>query len=143
MKTREEKLKSRRAFYRANRDRILAAHREYAGKHREKKRESLARWRKRFPERAREISRKANSKLYGITIESKKALVAAQKGRCAVCGDGFVTSKNTHVDHVHGSNPTAIRGILCRACNVGLGNFKDSPERLIKAAAYILKFQNK
>lgn len=80
---------------------------------------------------------------YGITPEVKQILHTAQNGCCAICNTPFPSKFNTHVDHVHDSNPPVIRGLLCQQCNIGLGNFKDSPERLIAAAAYLLKFQNK
>jgi hypothetical protein len=52
---------------------------------------------------------------------------------CEVCGD--VPVKNLALDHCHETG--IVRGLLCQACNTGIGHFKDSPERLRKAAAYL------
>jgi hypothetical protein len=40
-----------------------------------------------------------------------------------------------HVDHCHQTGH--VRALLCTGCNSGLGAFRDSPERLREAAAYI------
>jgi hypothetical protein len=40
-----------------------------------------------------------------------------------------------HIDHCHTSN--RVRGLLCHNCNVGIGNFKDAPDLLRSAAAYL------
>jgi hypothetical protein len=37
----------------------------------------------------------------------------------------------------------AVRGLLCGNCNKGLGLFKDSPERMVKAAKYINENQSR
>lgn len=42
-----------------------------------------------------------------------------------------------HVDHNHITGE--IRGLACRAHNVGLGMFGDNWKQLIKAANYLLK----
>lgn len=39
------------------------------------------------------------------------------------------------VDHCHKSKQ--IRGLVCHRCNVGLGYFRDDPELLRAAAAYL------
>jgi hypothetical protein len=40
-----------------------------------------------------------------------------------------------HVDHCHISGK--VRGVLCQNCNLGLGHFHDTPEKLERAAAYL------
>lgn len=90
------------------------------------------------PERRRLAQLKCR---HGITAEELSRRMTEQKSCCAVCEEPFLNSKNTHIDHIHGSNPRVIRGILCQHCNTGLGQFKDSPEKLAKAVAYLKKFQ--
>jgi hypothetical protein len=72
---------------------------------------------------------------YGITSEEKNKKIDQQSNSCAICKNLFVGVLDTHVDHCH-TNKT-IRGILCRACNIGLGKFNDSPILLQRAIHYI------
>ncbi len=55
---------------------------------------------------------------YGMTEEQYQRVLKEQDGRCACCRDEFVGTP--HVDHVHGSNPIVVRGLLCRFCNAGM-----------------------
>lgn len=74
--------------------------------------------------------------MYGISPEEYEKLLSKQEGVCAICK---VTSeeykKNFHVDHCHKTGK--IRGLLCQKCNLGLGQFKDSPEFLLSAVEYL------
>ena len=72
---------------------------------------------------------------YGITWNQRDRLLALQEDRCAICSDELTNSKTRHIDHCHKSG--TVRGILCASCNLGLGNFKDDPDRLMAAAAYL------
>ncbi len=79
---------------------------------------------------------------FKITGEEYDALLAAQGGVCAICGqDGTKRHARTgnavlmHVDHDHATGK--VRGILCSACNTSLGLFHDDPVLLRAAAAYI------
>lgn len=73
---------------------------------------------------------------FGITPEKVTEILAAQGGKCLVCKVELeVPHKHTHVDHDHATDK--VRGILCHHCNVGLGHFRDQPELLRAAAAYL------
>lgn len=68
---------------------------------------------------------------YGLTVEQAVELVEAHQGFCAICG----APDANDIDHDHGTGN--VRGILCRNCNLGLGHFKDSVERLKEAIIYL------
>lgn len=69
-------------------------------------------------------------KMYGLTVDELMLLDIGTT--CDLCG-----ARAQHVDHDHASGRT--RGFLCGACNMGLGQFKDSPSLLRKAAAYLVR----
>lgn len=81
---------------------------------------------------------------YGVTLARYDELLASQNGGCAICG-AFESSDGSSlaVDHDHACCPGSkscgrcVRGLLCRACNQGLGNYEDSPDRLRVAAVYL------
>lgn len=75
--------------------------------------------------------------LYGITPDQFDERLNRQGGGCAICGGpSSSVGKSLSVDHDHGDG--SIRGILCNGCNLGLGHFDDSPDKLMSAAAYLL-----
>ncbi|MEV4438521.1 endonuclease VII domain-containing protein [Streptomyces sp. NPDC049577] len=79
---------------------------------------------------------------FGITAEDYDRWVAMQHGRCAICnGPPSGRWKRLHVDHCHQSGH--VRGLLCQACNRGLGYLNDSPELLRRAARYLMAGESK
>ena len=79
---------------------------------------------------------------FGITIEQYDAMLEEQKGVCAICGQKNTVIDNRTgkirmlaVDHCHRSGH--VRKLLCQQCNQGLGNFRDDPVLLRKAADYL------
>jgi hypothetical protein len=85
---------------------------------------------------------------YGITQEDYMLMLEAQKGVCKICGnpprlkDHKVNKDNStylHVDHDHTTG--RVRGLLCGRCNKGLGQFRDNPEFLAKAALYVRSYR--
>lgn len=71
-----------------------------------------------------------------VSIDSELyvEMMIDQSDRCAICKKKATTRKLA-VDHSHITGQ--IRGLLCGACNVGLGMFKDNPAFLIRALEYL------
>jgi len=100
--------------------------------------------RKKHPTRYRMYDLK---KRFRLSPEAYYSLLESQDGKCAGCGseDSGEESGSWHVDHDHNccankSGRTCgkcVRGILCRWCNMALGNAKENSSRLRGLADYI------
>lgn len=78
--------------------------------------------------------RRMNSRARIRKSTLKRPRFQEQDGRCAICNVP-IEIKSAHLDHDHITG--RIRGMLCRDCNWGLGNFKDSIESLRRAIQYL------
>lgn len=68
-------------------------------------------------------------------------MYAAQDGRCAICRKSETElGRSLSVDHWH-TGDKRVRQLLCAECNRGLGVFKDNPDLLREAAAYLERHQ--
>lgn len=69
--------------------------------------------------------------------EAREARLVEQDHKCAICADDLTTinSKLVHLDHNHKTDQ--IRGVLCKHCNVGIGNFKEDGALMLKAIRYL------
>lgn len=74
------------------------------------------------------------ARTYGLSAEGYSALLAHQGGVCAICRGA--RRYRLHVDHDHATG--AVRGLLCKADNRLLAVVRDNPERLQRAAAYLV-----
>ena len=74
---------------------------------------------------------------YGITLKEYEELIQEQNNVCAICGQVCSTGKKLAIDHDHTTGK--VRGLLCKNCNVALGQFKDSVDVLQKAIKYLEK----
>lgn len=73
---------------------------------------------------------------YGIKLTEYNKLLLEQSNKCAICGYEFgQVQGDTYVDHCHSTG--GVRGLLCRACNAGIGQLKDSVDLLHKAITYL------
>lgn len=71
-----------------------------------------------------------------MTEEQYADLLQQQDHKCAICGLAAGASKQRlAVDHNHATGQ--VRGLLCRRCNLGIGQLKDSVELLRKAIDYL------
>lgn len=94
------------------------------------------------PER-REINLRQNLAQYGLTPDVYRAMLAAQGGLCAICGeaphpDGIKASSRLHVDH---DATGKVRALLCTRCNRGIGYMRDRPNLLRLAAEYVERYR--
>lgn len=96
------------------------------------------------PAHTRNIVRKSHFKTkYGLSLEDREAMRVSQNNKCLLCESDFPILQNPKrsqipcVDHSHTTGK--VRGLLCSGCNFGLGQFKDSVERLQKAISYLQK----
>jgi hypothetical protein len=84
----------------------------------------------------RERARAAHLKrAYGISIQEYEAILTAQGGGCAICGEPARERSPLHVDHDHRTGQ--IRGLLCFKHNNALGDFDDDPYLLRAALRYV------
>jgi hypothetical protein len=75
-------------------------------------------------------------KSFGITVEQYDAMLARQRGACAICRIRSTDSpRRLHVDHDHKSG--RVRGLLCYRCNTGIGVFLEDSARLRAAIRYL------
>lgn len=93
-------------------------------------------------ERHREASRRSSLKRYGITQEVFDEMYNNQNGKCKICstevlkiGELGDLARVACVDHCHDSGK--VRGILCRACNSGIGHLRDDVNILKLAIEYL------
>ncbi len=95
-------------------------------------------WRANNPDRVKNTDLK---KSYGITLDDYNRMLKEQDYKCAICtlpNDAVCGSGGPRamcVDHDHATGK--VRGILCDACNRGLGKLKDSVDNLQWAINYL------
>lgn len=117
-------------------------------------------WRKNNPDRIKELNEKHREtrrnyyqrpdvklrnrmryieKTFGIKYSLYEELNEKQGGLCAICGREETSAANTYlaVDHCHATG--IIRGLLCSACNIGIGLFREQIEILEKAKQYLIE----
>jgi hypothetical protein len=78
-------------------------------------------------------------KNYRLTTFQFNEMWEEQNGKCAICCNSMAPrgrkADAVTVDHNHATGE--VRGLLCRACNHGIGNLKDNPDVLANAAKYL------
>lgn len=99
------------------------------------------RWAAKRSEQRHLLNRKSRLHRRHTTFDEYLMLFDAQDGKCAICqgiDPGSTQGRKRRyfcVDHCHETG--RIRGLLCAMCNAGLGMFRDRPERMTAAIAYL------
>ena len=113
-------------------DRARAATKRWREAHREDVNRLAQSWRQRNPEKNAAAIRK---RTYGITDDEFQERRRTQDNRCAICQEVFTKTPCVDHDHVTGKN----RDLLCRFCNLVLGNARDSILVLERSIQYLRK----
>lgn len=101
-------------------------------------RKAARKWELENPLLRKQASRKGwLDRNYDLTPAQYDELLAAQKGRCAICGALEARGRNNVMQVDHRPGTKSVRGLLCNHCNAGLPRFKDDPQRLRAAARYL------
>jgi len=116
-----------------------ATHKEqksrYRAEYEEANKEQLTQYRKEYQQANREQKRVYKlAKRYGLTAKMWTFLYQQQRGVCAICDKPFADN-DCVVDHCHVTGK--VRGLLCRRCNAGLGQFDDCADRVLKVHQYL------
>lgn len=99
-------------------------------------------WRINNPNKAEKKRLRDILRRYDITEKQYNELFKFQKGKCAICGTHQKNlNRKLGVDHDHITGE--VRGLLCSACNTGLGLFKDDFELLEIASDYLQKWEDR
>lgn len=70
---------------------------------------------------------------FGMSLAEYDAILEAQGGGCAICGDVPKPGESFHVDHLG----DVVRGILCVRCNNALGQLREDVEIAGRAVDYL------
>lgn len=149
-----EEVKDLESFYRCSRSKTgrksycVPCYKRTGSEYRSKPetREAYRRkWRERRdadPEKYQEQQRNSTLRSkYGIDLSEYNEMLSSQGGRCAICEEPPVDGALLYVDHCHASGN--VRQLLCHPCNAGLGFFRDRPDLLARAQAYVSTHANK
>lgn len=76
----------------------------------------------------------------GFTYENYLELLEKQNYSCAICGKHQDNcSRQLSADHCHSTGK--VRGLLCFDCNSAIGRLGDNYEGVMRAANYLLEFE--
>jgi hypothetical protein len=99
---------------------------------------STRRWEKNNPEKHKAQLLRARVRKLGLASDMDRIIAfAAQYSACPLCGTtkSDLAGSRMCIDHDHKTGK--FRGLICEACNFGIGQCKDSPATLRAAADYL------
>lgn len=79
---------------------------------------------------------------YKLTLDAFEYMFELQEGLCAICLQPERSrGKTLAVDHCHRTGQ--VRQLLCSHCNKGIGHLGDDPRRVLAAALYLERHNNR
>jgi len=103
-------------------------------KDKEKRREWWERYKKAHKEEIKNYKLKRD---HGLSLDEFNLLLEVQGYSCAICGTTEWRGRYPYVDHDHKTG--RIRGLLCKRCNLVLGEINDDVYVVDKMREYLLK----
>jgi hypothetical protein len=131
----EDRKENSRQYYINNKIHILNTSTLWQKKNKGKVSGYKKKYRKNNPHIIKNLSLKRK---YGISFGQFEKMWTDQNGCCAICGTKCANWKDIHVDHNHVTKQ--VRQLLCKGCNHGIGNLKEDVSILLKAIAYLNKW---
>jgi formylmethanofuran dehydrogenase subunit E len=89
------------------------------------------------PEKVYRMGQRHGWKSLGLDPDDIEKKLSNHKGGCEICGKPPGIYEKLSVDHSHITKK--FRGFLCYRCNLGIGQFNDDPDLLIKASKYLIQ----
>ena len=109
----------------------------YYRRHPERRNVQARKYRAEHPEMVRRWVRRRKRVALGVDEAGIARLLAGQNYKCGICGTAV--DEASHLDHNHFLGTP--RGMLCRTCNLALGNFSDSENLLMAAILYLRRWR--
>jgi len=80
---------------------------------------------------------------YGLSTEDVESMKTDQDNKCLICACDFddLDSKHIHIDHNHETG--AIRGVLCKRCNLTLGILEEDTQLMENMINYVNAYNKK
>ena len=77
-----------------------------------------------------------------MSIEWVEERLAAHDYKCKVCETEMKLHTNTvAIDHCHETGE--VRDVVCKKCNIAMGQFRDDPKLIEKAIDYLIEMKEK
>lgn len=122
----------KRDYHRENKDKFVAKAKAWAEANPERRLQQV-----------RGVSHRKRLKKFGITQAEYEVLNTTQGGVCAICGQAppmhhcrkFAGEDLLSIDHSHTTGK--VRGLVCRRCNLALGNVLESETIALGLLEYI------
>lgn len=78
--------------------------------------------------------------LYGISKQEVLLKIAKQENKCKICNSTFTKSNWACLDHNHIT--FVIRDVICRKCNLALGNLNDDYKLAERVMEYLKRWKD-
>src|SRR3990167_5769676 len=125
---------SSQRYLESNREKLLANGKKWHLANRSHALKKGRDWKSRNKERNYLNNRQSHLKrAFGISLADQQDLAVLQRGLCPICETSLGSRPLVDHDHLTGK----VRGLLCRKCNTGPGQFKDTATIVRRALQYL------